>query len=124
MKSLVEKAIKDLSTRENFLFQIGCDCCGREYHSKPRIFSKTGITPTTREKQIIFDAVYEMEHSPSRRIAVQEMAEHFNYCPVCKRLVCNYCFLICEDIDLCKDCAKTLQENGIPVMTELLDVVV
>ena len=41
--------------------------------------------------------------------------ETFNLCPICRRLVCNRCFLLGEDIDLCADCARNLQERGEPV---------
>ena len=48
--------------------------------------------------------------------AVEEAANVFNQCPICKRLVCDYCFLICDDLDLCISCATRLQEKGEPVM--------
>ena len=40
---------------------------------------------------------------------------YFSLCPICKRLVCDRCFLLGEDIDLCTDCAAFLQEHGEPV---------
>ena len=42
----------------------------------------------------------------------------FSRCPVCGRLVCDRCFLICEDLDLCIACAKTLQVRGNVVAEE------
>lgn len=124
MKKLVDKAMEDLSTREVFLFRIACRCCGREYRSRPRVFSKAGVQAPTQERQILLDAVYDLERMPSRQKAALEIAEHFNYCPVCKQIVCNYCFLISSDLDLCKSCAEALQEIGSPVFTEVLDYVV
>ena len=47
--------------------------------------------------------------------AATEALEHFSLCPICKRLVCDRCFLLGEDIDLCTDCAAFLQESGEPV---------
>ncbi len=43
-----------------------------------------------------------------REKAAAEASEIFS-CPVCGRLVCDRCFLICEDLDMCIACAKTLQ---------------
>ena len=33
-------------------------------------------------------------------------------CPICKRLVCDHCFLICDDLDMCVQCATKLNEKG------------
>ena len=44
--------------------------------------------------------------------AAAEASEIFSRCPVCGRLVCDRCFLICEDLDMCIACAKTLQVRG------------
>ena len=33
-------------------------------------------------------------------------------CPICKRLVCDHCFLICDDLDMCVQCAAKLNEKG------------
>ena len=43
------------------------------------------------------------------------------HCPVCGRLVCDRCFLICEDLDLCIACAKALQVRGDVVAGEVSD---
>ena len=44
--------------------------------------------------------------------AAAEASEIFSQCPVCGRLVCDRCFLICEDLDLCTACAEALQVRG------------
>ena len=44
--------------------------------------------------------------------AVEEAGHFFNLCPLCERLVCNNCFLICKEIDVCRRCAEWLQETG------------
>ena len=43
------------------------------------------------------------------------------HCPVCGRLVCDRCFLICEDLDLCIACAKALRVRGRIVAGETSD---
>jgi len=32
--------------------------------------------------------------------ALNQAKEIFNICPICKRLVCDHCFLICDDLDM------------------------
>ena len=118
MKKLVERVLEDLSTKEVFLFQIRCASCTRDYTSKPVKFSKANVVPPTKEKQVLYNAVYEQELRIVRNNAVNYAAEHFNYCPICKQLVCNRCFLICEDLDMCRQCADHLKESGVPVIPD------
>ena len=115
MKKLVELFLENLSTRDVFLFRIACGACGTEFANKPQRFSKAGLEPQTEGKKVIFDAVYEQEFRAARQSAIRDAAENLNYCPICKRLVCDRCFLLGEDIDLCTDCAAFLQEHGEPV---------
>ena len=124
MKKLVEMLLENLSTREVFLFRIVCSACAAEFGGKPVRFSKAGITPPTEGKRIIFEACYEQEFQIARQSAIRDAAEHLNYCPICKRLVCNRCFLICDDLYMCKECAANLKETGNPVITDVLDVVI
>lgn len=120
LKKLIEPFLEDLSTREAFLFRIACRACGTEYANKPQRFSKAGITPQTEGKKVIFDAVYEQEFQSARLSAIRDVAEHLNYCPICKRLVCNQCFLICDDLDMCCQCAAELNEHGKPVLPSVI----
>jgi hypothetical protein len=124
LKKLVEMLLENLSTREVFLFRIACSACAAEFGGKPVRFSKAGITPPTEGKKIIYEACYEQEFRTARQSAIWDAAEHLNYCPICKRLVCNRCFLICDDLDMCKQCAAHLKETGNPVITDVLDVVI
>ena len=124
MKKLVELFLENLSTRDVFLFRIACGACGTEFANKPHRFSKAGIEPQTEGKKVIFDAVYEQEFRAARQSAIRDAAENLNYCPICKRLVCNRCFLICDDLDMCKQCADHLEETGSPVLTDVLEAVI
>ena len=121
MKKLVEAVLENLSTKEMFLFRVTCGNCGTEYGKKPIRFSKAEIPPTTQSKQIIYDALYEQEFREARRIAIRNAAEHMNYCPICKQLVCDRCFLICDDLDMCIQCARDLEQQGTPVLVGFLE---
>ena len=124
MKQLVDMLLENLSTREVFLFRIACASCNTEFGGKPVRFSKAGITPPTEGKRIIFEACYEQEFRAARQAAIRDAAEHLNYCPICKRLVCNRCFLICDDLDMCKQCAAHLEEAGSPGEMDVLDTAI
>ena len=121
MKKLIEMMLENLSTREIFLFRVACDACGAEYGGKQVQYSKAGIIPPTQGKNIIFDTLYEQEFRDARRVAIRNAAEHMNYCPICKRLVCNQCFLICDELDMCKQCAADLEQEGKPVLVGFLE---
>ena len=124
LKQLVEGLLEDLSTKEVFLFRIACGVCTMEYANRPMRFSKADVIPSTPQKKIIYDAIYEQEFQSAKRSAIWEAAEQLNYCPICKRLVCNRCFLICDDLDMCKQCASDLNEAGVPVLSDMLEVAI
>lgn len=112
VKRLVESILEDRSSGDVFLFRVRCAVCGGEYGNQPRYFSKAGVQPESRSSQILFAALYERELLHARRSSIVHAAEHMNYCPVCKRLVCNSCFMICEELDLCSRCASELGQVG------------
>ena len=112
MKRVVKEAMGDCSTVEEFRFLVRCQECGGIWHSTPIRFSKAGAEPESEGMRTIFRTLYEREREAAREKAAAEAAEIFNYCPVCGRLVCDRCFLICEDLDLCIACAKALQVRG------------
>lgn len=122
MRRLVEEWMEDLSTRDAFLFRIRCGSCARVYSSRPIRFSKAGVIPASAEKQLLFGVIYDQEHRTAHSGAVRSMTEHFNLCPICRRLVCNRCFLICEDLDMCVGCAALLKEPGVPVLSESMEL--
>jgi len=121
LKKLVEAVLENLSTKEIFLFRVTCGSCGNQYGNRPIRFSKSEIPVTTPSKKIIYDALYEQEFREARRVAIRNAAEHMNFCPICKRLVCNQCFLICDDLDMCKQCAADLEQRGTPVLVGFLE---
>ena len=124
MKQLIEAILENLSTKEVFLFRIACVGCGAEYANQPVRFSKAGVTPVSQAKKTVYEALYEQEFRDARQAALRVGAEHMNRCPICKRLVCDQCFLICDDLDMCRQCAEALQEKGHPVEAVIVDAAV
>ena len=122
MRKLVEAILENLSSKEVFLFRVICGSCGSEYGNRPIRFSKAEAPPTTHSKQIIYDAIYEQEFYAAKQVAIRNAAEQMNYCPICKRLVCNQCFLICDDLDMCTQCATELEQQGNPVLPGIVEV--
>ena len=119
MKRVVKEAMGDCSTVEEFRFLVRCQECGGIWHSSPIRFSKAGAEPESEGMRTILRTLYEREREAAREMAAAEAAEIFNYCPVCGRLVCDRCFLICDDLDLCIACAKALQVRGDVVAGEV-----
>ena len=123
MKKLVDAVLENLSSRDVFLFRVVCGSCGTGYGNRPIRFSKACIVPAAKNQQILYDALYEQEFRAARQIAVRNAAEHMTYCPICRRLVCNQCFLICEDLDMCTQCAADLDQQGRPVTAGVLEAI-
>jgi len=124
LKKLIELMLENLSTEDVFRFHIACGACGKEYGNKPIRFSKAEVIPQTPKKAALYEILYAQELQTARLSAVRDAAEHLNYCPICKRLVCNRCFLICEDLDMCKQCASAMEETGTPVVSDVLEIAI
>lgn len=112
MSHIAIERLLDCSTQDAFHFSLHCDECGEIWKSKPVRFSKAGIVPETPGKQIVFDTLYQRERENALNRAVSEAAGALNTCPICGRLVCDHCFMICDDLDMCRACADRLQEEG------------
>ena len=112
MKDVIIRSIKNISNPNEFIFSITCTACHKEWKSTPIPFSKANQLQVSDSKKIVLQALYQQEMQVAANKAVQEAQKHLNYCPVCKTMVCNSCFMICDDIDLCVDCGSALQEHG------------
>ena len=122
-KKIIERLI-DYSNQSSFCSALSCESCGRTWSSERLKFSKGDIDPVTEGKKVVFSVLYEREREQARQKAAQEAAYHFNLCPLCGQMVCNDCFLICEDLDMCRQCAANLEELGSPVLTDVLEAVI
>ena len=115
MKQIAEDFLQDCSTPDEFRFSLRCAECGYLWTSEPVPFSKAGVRPETEGKRVIYQALYAREKARAFQAAAGAAANAFSLCPICGRLVCDRCFLVCDDLDICVACAGRLKERGEPV---------
>ena len=81
-----------------YRFTFCCDICGSPWQSNP-FHSDLEGTPDSRIRESEYNAAYER--------ANREAMNWFSRCPVCKRFLCDKCFRILEEQDMCVECADT-----------------
>ena len=110
----------DYSNGDEFRFALRCGECGAERASTALPYSKSGVVPQSRGKRVVFNILYTREKEAAMFRALSELKSEFNLCPVCRRMVCDHCFMVCDEIDMCTACAAELQECGEPVVQSAL----
>ena len=116
MSNFVEERIQDLCTPEEFRFGVSCELCGDTLATIPTRFIKASEKPENEGQKVIYETMYQQDWQLERDAATRALVSQLNYCPVCKRIVCNHCFLMTGDLDICTDCAKNLGVTGNPVV--------
>ena len=112
MEYITKKDLIDCSTPDEICFSLCCMECKTVWKSTSIRFSRAGKKPENENRKIIYDTLYAREKDLAFQKALNQAKEIFNICPICKRLVCDHCFLICEDLDMCVQCAAKLNERG------------
>ena len=112
MEYITKKDLIDCSTPDEICFSLCCMECKTVWKSTPIRFSGAGKKPENEKRKIIYDTLYDREKNLAFQKALNQVKEIFNICPICKRLVCDHCFLICDDLDMCVQCAAKLNEKG------------
>ena len=112
MKKYIEKFMNDLSDYERFQFSVSCPVCGKEWTSTPVPFSGAEKRSRSMRMNYFVRRQYNREKKRAEIIAAEEPGSRMNYCSVCMRIVCDSCFMICADADMCTDCAECHNENG------------
>jgi len=116
VKQFIKDHFSDCSNEEQFCFSLTCAECGAVWKSTPIRFSKADEQAATEARQIIIRTLYQRERAQAIERAVSEAIHHFSVCPLCHHLVCDHCFIICDDLDMCSTCSVKLQERGETVM--------
>lgn len=112
MVDIIKNILHDCSTPEEFRFSLYCESCGKKWECIPIAFSKAGVVPETEGQRIIFATRYKIEKAAAFEKAVAEAEGVYNVCPICRKSVCDSCFLICDDLDICRNYAEKLNVNG------------
>ena len=106
MLKTITKKFRDRSTDRFFKFSFYCDRCGAKWTSDPYFFEHGFSERLTEDEKKARDILYKVDHDAAFERANLEARLKFNHCDSCGRVVCDECFAIEEDEDLCKDCAK------------------
>lgn len=108
MLAPITRRMIDNSNKRRFQFSFHCDICQSSWESIPLEFSGG-------EKEAVGNLqeadLWEREHEAAYERANREAILHFNRCPVCKRWVCDDCFYIFKDGDVCRECSKLKPES-------------
>lgn len=119
MRDELIKYMKDCSSEDAFCFKFMCSSCGTWWRSRLIPFSKSGRRTEDKNKKIIYNALYRREWNNARNAVLDEAVNYLSICPICHGLICDRCFLICDEIEMCRVCAERLHESGEPVMAEV-----
>lgn len=119
VRKIIAGKLEDCSTKDVFCFALTCEVCGRVWKSSLKRFTKAGESPTAEGRRIIYQKVYQREQERAKIQAIQEAMNRFSLCPICERLSCDHCFLVCDDIDMCCQCAEKLQAVGSAVRKKM-----
>lgn len=112
LQTYAESRLQDLSDRDSFCFGVTCQRCKDVLRTAQIPFVKAGIPPENENQRTLFEVLYRRDKQLEQERAVKTLVSDLNLCPVCRRLVCNRCFMISEDIDLCVYCADKLGLHG------------
>jgi len=112
MKNHIGKYINDLSDFDRFLFSVSCPVCRKEWTSTPVPFSRAGKQSNNILTNLFIQKQYSKEKKNAEIIAAEEPGRRMNYCSVCMRFVCDSCYMICADMDMCTECAACHNETG------------
>ncbi len=113
LNKALRNCLVDCSTDTELFFTACCEECGKGHFGLRKKFSKAGIRPTSDEQMTVYRILYKREWEQVKEEMVQSLREHFNICPMCRRMVCDDCFLICDELDMCKSCADILKEKAV-----------
>ncbi len=105
LKAITNK-IRDKSTDRFFKFSFYCDRCEKEWTSEEYPFVHSFSDELTDDEQRAKEILWRIDHDVALERANLEARLQFNYCKTCGGIVCDECFAMEEDEDLCQDCAS------------------
>ncbi len=112
MLKTITKKIIDKSTDEFFKFEFHCDRCQAKWISDSYSFEHGFPNDLTQGEKRAKEIMWKVEHDVALERANLEARLRFNQCNSCLRTVCDDCFSMDENEDLCIDCAKENTKDG------------
>ncbi len=106
MLKTITKKILDKSTDKFFKFVFYCERCGYEWTSEAYCFLHGFPDELTEGEERAKNIMWKVEHDAAMERANLEARLRFNQCCSCGRIVCDECFAMETDGDLCVDCAN------------------
>ncbi len=106
MLKAITKKIIDRSTDEFFKFEFHCDRCGTGWVSETYNFEHGFPDKLTEGEKRAKEIMWKVEHDAALERANLEARLRFNQCNSCGRIVCDECFAMDEDEEICVDCAR------------------
>ncbi len=108
MEYITKKNLIDCSTPDEFCFSLCFAWNVKQYgKSTPiRFFPERGKNRKMKIGRLFMIHFMNGKKNLAFQKALNQAKEIFNICPICKRLVCDHCFLICDDLDMCAMCYK------------------
>ncbi len=110
MLKTITKKIRDRSTDRFFKFSFCCDRCEKEWTSEEYPFEHGFTDEMTDDERRAKEILWRIDHDAAFERANLEARLRFNYCTCCKGIVCDECFAMEEEDDLCHGCAS--QKNS------------
>ena len=105
MLKTITKKYRDRSTEGFFKFSFYCDKCGREWTSDEYPFEHGFSEELTADEKKAKEILFRVDHGAAFERANLEARLRFNQCSSCGRFVCDECFAMEEDYEVCRDCA-------------------
>ena len=106
MLKTITKLFRDRSTDRFFQFSFYCDSCGKEWTSEEYPFVHGFSDKLTEDERRAKEILWRSDHDAAFERANLEARLRLNACKSCGSVVCDECFAMEEEDDLCVDCAS------------------
>jgi hypothetical protein len=94
MPNQIKMKMIDNSTEEQFSFTFLCGVCEKQWVSVP-------IKPYAGVREI---AIRQADHCAAYERAHTEAQRYHNFCRNCQKWVCDDCFVVTPEEDICRNC--------------------
>ena len=106
MLKTITKNYRDRSTDGFFKFSFYCDRCGKEWTSEEYPFVHGFGEKLSENEKRAKEILWRSDHDAAFERANLEARLRFNVCKICMEAVCDECFAMEEDEEICINCAE------------------